>query len=50
MDDVFGDSTGLGKADLERHQAINRRLGLLEDGDKDKGSRSSREVPSQDEK
>lgn len=37
MDDVFGDSEGLGAADLEHQAAIHRRLGLLVDTyDKDK--------------
>jgi hypothetical protein len=49
MDEVFGDTTGLAKSDLERQEAINRRLGLLDAAvDKDKVSRSSQEV--QDEK
>ncbi|KXN84708.1 High-affinity glucose transporter SNF3 [Leucoagaricus sp. SymC.cos] len=30
MDEVFGDSTGLAKADLERQHDIHRRLGLLD--------------------
>jgi len=30
MDEVFGDSSGLGQADLERQKSIHRRLGLLD--------------------
>ncbi len=30
MDEVFGDSSGLGQADIERQKAIHRRLGLLD--------------------
>ncbi|KAL0954486.1 hypothetical protein HGRIS_003454 [Hohenbuehelia grisea] len=33
MDEVFGDSTGLGAADIERQTAIHKRLGLV-GGDK----------------
>ncbi|KAF9450915.1 general substrate transporter [Macrolepiota fuliginosa MF-IS2] len=30
MDEVFGDSTGLGQADIERQKNIHRRLGLVD--------------------
>ena len=45
MDEVFGDSTGLGQADIERQKAIQRRLGLIDgpaeqSGEKDRSSGS----------
>lgn len=40
MDEVFGDSTGIAKADLERQNDIQRRLGLLEDAVKERSSGS----------
>ncbi|EKM78770.1 hypothetical protein AGABI1DRAFT_92337 [Agaricus bisporus var. burnettii JB137-S8] len=43
MDGVFGDSTGLAKSDLERQEAIHRRLGLLD-------AAAEKEKDSQDEK
>lgn len=41
MDEVFGDATGAAKADIERQQAIHRRLGLLDVGGKTERSSGS---------
>ncbi|GLB40433.1 putative major facilitator superfamily, sugar transporter (TC 2.A.1.1) family protein [Lyophyllum shimeji] len=43
MDDVFGSSTGLAAADLERQAAIHRRLGLLEIAGSDEKKHSGSE-------
>jgi hypothetical protein len=40
MDEVFGDSAGLGKADIERQHDIQRRLGLVDPTEKDQSSGS----------
>lgn len=40
MDELFGDSTGLAKADLERQHDIQRRLGLVEAPEKERSSPS----------
>lgn len=45
MDEVFGDSSGLGQADIERQKSIHRRLGLTDakadlEGEKDRTSGS----------
>ncbi|KAF7424189.1 hypothetical protein PC9H_009492 [Pleurotus ostreatus] len=41
MDDVFGDSEGLGVADLERQHAIHRKIGLLSMSEKPSEVRES---------